>query len=870
MLNIQKITDIRHQSFDHRKFLPSSATHDKVLQYRHLIAQKCITLSRSGYGRYKNNRETNLRPFLQRAVLDDKTADGRTKLFHSVSTSISGCTGILQQFHSQRKVVYTEIDSEIQSQRHLVIPRHWFFQSRQFNQYPCGPHRQKSCGSHSRTTWRNTPLSLPHIDGSTVQEAKAAKAKGRAVIYLFERCLPHGRQATASTKYPRSPSAITGRNSLAHSGRIYSQSRCGVSQVGQNNQGQMEAFRYCCPDKATIPPVLFKKNDVNRGLAAWQALKSSFQLLHQEVLPGALFQKPPTIRFAPAETTCDCGSQLVVQKTRRKTVQSLAGPFIAHETLRHCTSCSRIYGSEALRRQVPKWCNVGYDVLVYIGRALFQRHRTAQEVSDELYNRNVLISNSEISYLGYKFITYLATCHQQAAPEIRQSMMLSGGYILHLDATHEGGAPALMTGMDSLSEIVLGNIKIPTEHADHISPFLRRLQNNFGTPQACVHDMGKGICKAIAGVFPKTPDFICHFHFLRDIGKDFLEPAYSALRLSLRRRKVGPRLHGLARELKCRLSEQGFAIESLAKEFLSGSLPAETALLASAYSMVLWLLRGKHNGDGYGFPFDRPLLTYSERLVEGQRYLTELSGCCRDSDKVGKKTVNKLTDILSDINRDDQFQLKVKELNWRTLVFDELRQAMRIAPAGGKNGLNDDGTAKVMPKIKISVQKFRCKLSSNKQWAADKLCKKMAEQIDKWQQKLFSDPIEVLTPNGSVVIYPQRTNNIMEQFFRRIRRGQRRKTGNNSIRQMLQAMLADTPLVKNLDNKRYMTILLGQKKNLEELFADLDQNATAHGNNQTGTCEQILPGFKKIIAQQSMPKQVADLLGQYKIGLKSN
>ncbi len=632
----------------------------------------------------------------------------------------------------------------------------------------------------------------------------------------------------------------------------------------------MEGFRYSCPDRATVPPVLFKKNDANRGLVAWQALKSSLQQLHQEISPSVLFQNPPTIRFAPAQIICNCGSQLVVQKTRCKTVQSLAGPFIAHETLRHCSSCSRVYESEALKQQVPKWCNVGYDVLVFIGRALFQRYRTAHEVSDELYKQNVLISNSEISYLGYKFITYLATCHQQAAPEIRQSMMLRGGYILHLDATHEGDAPALMTGMDSLSEIVLGNIKIPTEHADHISPFLYRLQNDFGTPQACVHDMGKGICKAIAEVFPKTPDFICHFHFLRDIGKDFLEPAYSALRLALRRRKVGPRLHGLARELKCRLSKQGFSIASLAKEFLSGSLPAETALLASAYSMVLWLLRGKHNGDAYGFPFDRPLLIYSERLVEGQQYLTELSSCCSDINKVGKKVISKLADILSDINKDDQFQFNVKELNWQTLVFDELRQAMRIAPPGGKNGLNDDGTAKVMPKIKISVQKFRRKLSSNKKWAADKLCKKMAEQIDKWQEKLFADPIEVVTPHGSVVIYPQRTNNIMEQFFRRIRRGQRRKTGNNSIRQMLQTMLADTPLVKNLDNKRYMTILLGQKKNLEELFADFDQNPTTHEASQEGTCEQVLPGFRKIIDQQSMPTQIVDLLEQYKLWPKSN
>ncbi len=870
MLNLRKINDIDRQSFDPIKVLSFPTTSDKVMHKEPVTPQRCITLSRGHYGTPSDNRATNQRSFLQTVVLDDKTFGSRTKLFHSVSASIPGGTRILQQFHPQRKVVHAEVDSEIQSHRHLVLPRYWFFQSRQFNQHPRGVHRQKSCRSYCRATWRNTTLSLPHTNGSIVQAEKAATTKDRSVISILERCLPHGRQAATSTKYPGSPSAITSRNSLANFGRIYSQSRCGALQVGQNNQGKMEGFRYCCPDRAIVSAVFFKKNDANCGLAAWQALKSSFQLLHQEISPSALFQEPPTIRFAPSQTICDCGGRLGVLKTRRKTVQSLAGPFIAYETLGHCSSCSRVYKSEALRQQVPKWCNVGYDVLVYIGRALFQRYRTVQEVSDELHSRNVLISNSEISYLGYRFITYLATCHQQAAPEISQSMMLSGGYVLHLDATHEGDAPALMTGMDSLSEIVLGNIKIPTEHADHISPFLRRLQDNFGTPQACVHDMGKGICKAITEVFPGTPDFICHFHFLRDIGKDFLEPAYSALRLSLRRRKIGPRLHGLARELKCRLSEQGFAVESLAKEFLNGSLPAETALLASTYSMALWMLRGKHNGDGYGFPFDRPLLVYSDRLSEGQKYLTELSDYCRDIDKVGKKAVSKLANILSDINRDDQFQLNVKELNWRTLVFDELRQAMRIAPTGGKHGLNDDGTAKIIPKIKISVQKFRRKLSSNKKWAADKLCKKMAEQIDRWQKKLFADPIEVTTLHGSEVIYPQRTNNIMEQFFRRIRRGQRRKTGNNSIRQMLQAMLADTPLVKNLDNKRYMTILLGQKKNLEELFADLDQNATTHGNSQTGICEQFLPGFKKIITQQSMPKQIAELLVRYKIGAKSN
>ncbi len=34
--------------------------------------------------------------------------------------------------------------------------------------------------------------------------------------------------------------------------------------------------------------------------------------------------------------------------------------------------------------------------------------------------------------------------------------------------------------------------------------------------------MGGGICKAVAKIFPNAPDFVCRFHFSRDIGKDYL------------------------------------------------------------------------------------------------------------------------------------------------------------------------------------------------------------------------------------------------------------------------------------------------------------------------------------------------------------
>ena len=375
-------------------------------------------------------------------------------------------------------------------------------------------------------------------------------------------------------------------------------------------------------------------------------------------------------------------------------------------------------------------------------------------------------------------------------------------------------------------------------------------------------------------VFPGIPDFICHFHFLRDIdiGKDFLEPAYSSLRSCLRKHKTSPRLHALAQEIKQRLSGQDSAPELLAKAFLSGELPENTNLLplASAYSMILWMLQGKHSGDGYGFPFDRPLLVFAERLLEGQQHLPELLACCHDTDKTGKQSVIKLARIVSDIINDTRFQQRVQELHWRCQVFDSLRKAMRIALPDGRNGLNDDGTDEAISTICASVQRFRSKLDNNAKWSADKLCCKMAKQIDKWSEKLFADPIEVDTPRGTVIIYPQRTNNILEQFSRGIRRGQRRKTGNNSIRRMLQTMLADTPLVKNLDNDEYMKILLDGKANLEELFADLELTATARSADLSVGIDRLLPGFRRLITQQTLPVQVAQLLSKNEIMAESN
>jgi hypothetical protein len=468
---------------------------------------------------------------------------------------------------------------------------------------------------------------------------------------------------------------------------------------------------------------------------------------------------------------------------------------------------------------------------------------------------------------------YLAVGHRRATPRIREAMKLSGGYVLHLDATHDGDAPALMTGIDSLSSIVLANVKVPSEHTGHIAPFLRRLKTDYGTPRACVHDMGLGIISAVAEVFPDVPDFICHFHFLRDIGKDVLEPAYQELRKRLRNHATSTRLHALVRETRKHLDQSnGTATTPMAKAILAGEPLEDSSLLplASTYVLALWVLQGKHSGDGYGFPFDRPLLSFAQRLLDLDRRLPEFIDILPGNNQHDHQVLNRLAMEIRNAANDTALGDAVEQLRWRTQVFDILRKAMRIAPPGGSNGLNDDGTAEAVSSIRQGVEQFRRKLDEDSKLSTDLLFRKMANQIDKYGDKLFADPIEVDTINGLVTIYPQRTNNILEQFFRSMRRGHRRKTGNNSMCRMLQTMLADTPLIKNLDNPVYMEILLDGKATLEELFAEV---ATMTPTNSTDLQEdtgRILPEFRPLANLPTLPDHMARLFARQSQLTKSN
>ncbi|MGO9203551.1 MAG: transposase [Limisphaerales bacterium] len=553
-----------------------------------------------------------------------------------------------------------------------------------------------------------------------------------------------------------------------------------------------------------------------------------------------------------------------VLKTHRRQVTTLPiGPWIARETIWRDPATDQLYGSADLRRLVAPGCSYGYDVVVEVGRSLFVEAQPVRQVIAELAQRHVHLSASTVADLGRRFIVLLALAHRRASAGLQQAMALQGGYILHLDATYEDKSPMLMTGIDAVMEIVLGNVKLPSEKAEGIVPFLRHLQQCFGPPLALVHDMSKGILAAIEEVFPGIPDFICHFHFLRDLGKDLLGAEYDTVRKRLQ-------THGTVGHLRARLRAWHNQIEAdqtlrqtLCQLPVSGwpaQPPAQAPLLA-AYLLAHWTLAGLEQGQGYGFPFDRPLLVLARRAQRVHSQLPSLIALSGGEDWRRNLPFHHLGRDLQDLVKDRPLGHTLDRLQSHSQLFDRLRQALHLAPVTGHQGLNHDGESVPMQTLQREVDAFTQQVRARPDYSTTPAFQKMLAQIEHYRPKLFAGPLVISTPQGQRTLQPQRTNNLLERFFRDFKRHCRHKSGCHSLGRTLRSMLADTTLVHNLQNLQYVKILLDGQPTLEALFAQIDPASVREELQKAQQNPERVPrALKRFIANLASPEPIKNLI----------
>jgi len=538
------------------------------------------------------------------------------------------------------------------------------------------------------------------------------------------------------------------------------------------------------------------------------------------------------------------------------------GPFRANETVLFCPYHNQTsIRSDQLRKLTPERGTFGFDVIVEVGLELFVHCHNNQEVMKTLAAKNVFVSEREISYLGRKFIIYLALAHRNAQYQIRKLMAKKGGYILHVDGTCEGDSPNLFCGLDGISELVLDRIKIPSEKKELLVPFFQGIKRQYGEPIALVHDMGRGIIAAVEEVFPGKPDFICHFHFLRDIGKDLLLEDYTALQKRLRELKARPQLRQRSKYLEGKINPVSQTIEEIVASIEVGqwraSSPSEVPFIMT-YALINWVFEYPRQSGGYGFPFDRPHLDFFHRLQKVHELLWEIMRTHPGDDKDNKPYLL-FYKAFKKIVEDEQLNSLASKLVRKAKVFDQLRTAMRIALPDEKNGINDGGADADMKSIEKKVTAFKKWLLSDTLRVVS--YSDMITQLDKYWDKLFADPLSVITSEGiHNYVQPQRTNNILERFFRGEKQRARKKTGTSSLSKFLKSALAETPLVQNLRNNEYLKIILNGCSSLADRFSQIDTNlvqqelAKAKNNK-----EKILPTIKKLITDINLTTKIFTL-----------
>jgi hypothetical protein len=194
---------------------------------------------------------------------------------------------------------------------------------------------------------------------------------------------------------------------------------------------------------------------------------------------------------------------------------------------------------------------------------------------------------------------------------------------------------------------------------------------------------------AAGNVFPGVAQFVCHFHFAADVGKDILSPHVDRLRNLFRRTKVRPKLRALCRSLK------KFAVAEESGEHVLGSildgrssqqlrvLSTPEAVQGTVHALASWILAFSHNGEGYGFPFDLPYLTLYERVLEVDKVLRAASPdwCVKKRGPLGSlKRLKEILDVVVASKHTAEFRRIVAETKRDQAIFSKLRSALRICP----------------------------------------------------------------------------------------------------------------------------------------------------------------------------------------------
>lgn len=568
----------------------------------------------------------------------------------------------------------------------------------------------------------------------------------------------------------------------------------------------------------------------------------------------------------------NCDGPWHVQKTTVHHGKTIAhGQFKIRETVHVCANrCRYDSGNLVTRRAISlaehilPGRSIGYDVMAYVGLQRFFHHCQREEIRASILNRyGIPLSAGMISNLAKLFLGYMRELHNSHTDQLRNAMADDGGWPLHIDATGEDGRGTLLVAFSGWRKWVLGAWKIPTENTDAILPCLHEVVRQFDSPCAVMRDLGRAMIPAVNTLLAELelniPVLACHLHFLQDIGKDLLNPAYGELRDLFRRYKVRPKLRTLSRELGRKLgAEINDAREDVKawQEQVGGDhcIPEGRAGIATVRTLAQRVLDFKADGTGHDYPFDRPYLDLYDRCKEVRRAIDAFI-YKKPSDPDVLKNLIRLHRIFDSVTSEVPFNQIVRRLRSRVQLFDELRDALRLSPEKSANrdksksreaatpnhsAMELRDVRKQVDKLESSLKESRPKRGPAKdtRGAIDLMLRHFKNHGD----NLWGHVINLPKGTGGDIRLVERTNNILERFFRGMKQKERRRSGRKTLTQDFEHLPPEAALVYNLRCADYVSIVCGSLDRLHKAFAkiDLDKDRKNAGRKVRGNYDSNL------------------------------
>ncbi len=544
---------------------------------------------------------------------------------------------------------------------------------------------------------------------------------------------------------------------------------------------------------------------------------------------------------------------MVVEKSTERHPQTLAyGALLVRETVRVCANgCRHQDGTrirrraEALSEHVLPGASVGYDVMVHVGLARRFQHRQREEIRQELEaGHGIRVSSGEVSRLDRRFLDDLRALHEERSPQLAAAFAQDGGWPLHVDATGEGGRGTLLAMRAGWRKWVLGAFKVTTERADTVLPCLLEVVDRFGDPCAVVRDLGRAMIPAVADLVTARgldiPVLSCHLHFLADLGGDLLKSGHDALAETFRRTGVKAALRTLARDLGRRL---GPDIASARTSFVAWQkdetaghqLPSGQEGLAVVRGLAQWVLDYPALSTYGTFPFDRPWLDLYDRVLTSRRAADAFLRGAPD-DRAVRTAISRFCRALDPVAADQEAARVAAALRRRAVLFDELRDLLRIVPSSADKEharspgqiLTPEEAAADLRNIEADLDHWRKALLERRpaRGPANELRQAIDDiiaHLDRHGDSLWGHAIKLPAAAGGGVRLVDRTNNLMENGFRDFKHGERRRSGRKILSQDLESLPAEALLVENLRHPDYVQILCGSLDQLPQAFSALDR-----------------------------------------------